>query len=177
MTNDLAEKLETLGAEFKRWLDIGPNRQPHYKNGMRPFSTGDLKYYLESLQAACVALRSGRTGGSQPAGDVVERVASSIHDARYLDGRQATNYIPFAQEDDSGREYCLRLARAALSAMPDERGAVVSWLRHLAGEFVTPGILAFFGDPFKRDGQLLCVELADVIERGDHLTHKDAGDG
>lgn len=53
--------------------------------------------------------------------------------------------------------------------MPGEREAVVAWLRDLAGQFCTPPILAFWGDPFKRDGQLLCAELADAIERGDHL--------
>jgi hypothetical protein len=50
-----------------------------------------------------------------------------------------------------------------------EREAVVAWLRSLAGQFVTPPILAFFGDPWKRDGQLLCCELAAAIEAGDHL--------
>lgn len=53
-----------------------------------------------------------------------------------------------------------------------EREAVVRWLRHLAGQFVTPSILAFFGDPAGRDGQLLCSDLADAIERGDHLKER-----
>ena len=57
-----------------------------------------------------------------------------------------------------------------------EREAIVAWLRSLAGEFVTPPILAFFGDPWKRDGQLLCCELADAIERGDHQTKEVSDD-
>lgn len=56
-----------------------------------------------------------------------------------------------------------------------EREAIVRWLRHLAGQFVTPSILAFYGDPAGRDGQLLCINLADAIE---HLEHrKDQSDG
>ncbi|AGH48728.1 hypothetical protein G432_05005 [Sphingomonas sp. MM-1] len=58
---------------------------------------------------------------------------------------------------------------------PNERDAVVAWLRRLASQSRTPEILAFWGDPFKRDGQLLCVELADAIERGEHL--KGQGNG
>lgn len=50
---------------------------------------------------------------------------------------------------------------------------VVDWLRNLAGEFVTPPILAFIGDPWARDGQQLCIVLADAIERGDHLKHQE----
>ncbi|MGA1853078.1 hypothetical protein VH570_19780 [Sphingobium sp. HT1-2] len=54
-------------------------------------------------------------------------------------------------------------------ASAGDKAAVIDWLRHLAGEFVTPPILAFFGDPFARDGQQLCIVLADAIERGDHF--------
>jgi hypothetical protein len=39
--------LETL---FRKWLHLGPNEQPHYANGMRPFSTGDLKHYVALLE-------------------------------------------------------------------------------------------------------------------------------
>jgi hypothetical protein len=45
---------------------------------------------------------------------------------------------------------------------------IVAWLEALAGEFCTPPILAFFGDPWKRDGQLLCIQLAEAIKAGDH---------
>ena len=39
------ECLATLSREFKRWLEIGPNAQPHYPNAGRPFSTGDRRCY------------------------------------------------------------------------------------------------------------------------------------
>ncbi len=58
---------------------------------------------------------------------------------------------------------------AEFVASAGDKAAVIDWLRRLAGEFVTPPILAFIGDPFARDGQQLCVALADAIERGDHL--------
>jgi hypothetical protein len=54
-----------------------------------------------------------------------------------------------------------------------ERARIVAWLRTLATAQLTPSILAFFGDPWGDDGQRLCGELADAIERLDH--HK--GDG
>lgn len=36
---------------FERWLEIGPNAQPHYPGGNRPWSTGDLKWMIEQLSA------------------------------------------------------------------------------------------------------------------------------
>lgn len=55
-----------------------------------------------------------------------------------------------------------------------ERAIVVAWLRALAAQRPTPSILAFFGDPLAREGQLLCGKLADAIAAGDHL--KDMAD-
>jgi hypothetical protein len=50
--------------------------------------------------------------------ELVERVvAEAIHYARY-NPRFEQKKIPFAEVDDDGREYCFRLARAALSSMP-----------------------------------------------------------
>jgi len=66
---------------------------------------------------------------------------------------------------------------AEIVASAGDKAAVIDWLRHLAGEFVTPPILAFFGDPFARDGQQLCIALADAIERGDHLASIGGQDG
>lgn len=76
-------------------------------------------------------------------------------------------------DEDEG---CLEaLCQAAEAGIEAERDAVAAWLRRLASQSRTPEILAFWGDPFKRDGQLLCGELADAIERGEHL--KDKSDG
>ena len=36
---------------FERWLEMGPNAQPHYPGGNRPWSTGDLKWMIEQLSA------------------------------------------------------------------------------------------------------------------------------
>jgi hypothetical protein len=69
----------------------------------------------------------------------------------------------------SPRSPMLLRGSGSMDANPDNTDAVVAWLRHLSGLFVTPDILCFFGDPYKRDGQILCSELADAIERGDHL--------
>jgi len=38
-------------------------------------------------------------------------LAALIHEARFPEGKDAPNYIPFLHEDRSGREYCLRIAR------------------------------------------------------------------
>lgn len=46
------DALSTLAVEFGRWIAAGPNMQPHYKSGMRPFSTGDLKHMVRSLDNA-----------------------------------------------------------------------------------------------------------------------------
>jgi len=46
------EGLRILRDEFQRWLDRGPNAQPHYHDGVRPFSTGDLKFFVAALSAA-----------------------------------------------------------------------------------------------------------------------------
>jgi len=34
---------------FKRWLEMGPEQQPHFPDGIRPWSTGDLKWIVEHL--------------------------------------------------------------------------------------------------------------------------------
>jgi hypothetical protein len=50
----------------------------------------------------------------------VERVARAIHDARYGNDYPLTLVNTWEQEGVSGQQYCLRLARAAIEAMPDE---------------------------------------------------------
>lgn len=60
-----------------------------------------------------------------------------------------------------------------MTELTERERRLVEWLRSLAGQFVTPPILAFFGDPAGRDGQLLCCELADAIERGEPWKDQD----
>lgn len=55
----------------------------------------------------------------------------------------------------------------ALSPSSSTEEKIVAWLRSLANADLTPSILAFFGDPWGDDGQRLCGELADAIERGE----------
>lgn len=44
-------------------------------------------------------------------------LAALIHEARFPEGKDAPNYIPFLHEDRSGREYCLRIARKIIEAI------------------------------------------------------------
>jgi hypothetical protein len=59
----------------------------------------------------------------------VERVARAIHDARYGNDYPLTLVNTWEQEGVSGQQYCLRLARAAIEAMPDEGEAGPKSLR------------------------------------------------
>lgn len=47
--DDVTRTVVVLLTEFSRWLEIGPDKQPHYGNGMRAFSTGDLKHFVDCL--------------------------------------------------------------------------------------------------------------------------------
>lgn len=49
---------------------------------------------------------------------LVETVARAIHAARFKEG--GSDEFPFENEDKSGREYCLRLATAAIAAIRTE---------------------------------------------------------
>jgi hypothetical protein len=51
-----ALSLTNLAVEFQRWLDMGPDPQPHWPNGICPFSTGDLKALVADLKSAAAAL-------------------------------------------------------------------------------------------------------------------------
>lgn len=44
-------------------------------------------------------------------------LAALIHEARFPEGKDAPNYIPFLHEDRSGREYCLRIARKIIETV------------------------------------------------------------
>ncbi len=48
---------------FERWLEIGSNAQPHYPNGLRPFSNGDLSYLIQGLSAALIEARASAVEG------------------------------------------------------------------------------------------------------------------
>jgi hypothetical protein len=61
----------------------------------------------------------------------VERVARAIHDARYGNDYPLTLVNTWEQEGVSGQQYCLRLARAAIEALPartDETETARAWL-------------------------------------------------
>jgi len=111
---------------------------------------------------------------------VIDTVAQAITDAIIAQddtGKRVTLEDGRIAYLDQGPTDMRDVAVAAIKAMPDrqssDRERIVAWLRYLAGVFVTPSVLASFGDTAGRDSQLLCLELADAIERGDHL----AGEG
>ena len=57
---------------------------------------------------------------TKPSADAVERVAKAIHDARYgVSWPDRVPRTPWEAEDRSGREYCHRLALAALAALSE----------------------------------------------------------
>jgi hypothetical protein len=56
------ELLDHLAANFRKWLEDGPNAQPRYPNGIRPWSTGDLRALIEALDAGTAALRAPVAG-------------------------------------------------------------------------------------------------------------------
>jgi len=74
-------------------------------------------------------------------------------------------WIRSGKADDGTHRFALKAIAATRLA---EREAVAAWLRSLAGSFITPPILCFIGDPFSRDSQILCADLADAIDRGEH---------
>lgn len=51
-TETALEVITELAALFEAWIERGPDSQPHYANGMRPFSTGDLKHHANALRQA-----------------------------------------------------------------------------------------------------------------------------
>jgi len=72
----LARDLELIQGTFSRWIDEGPDSQPAYKSGIRPFSTGDLKHMVRLFGAASAALR--RTA---PPPSEVEKLLREARDA------------------------------------------------------------------------------------------------
>ena len=55
--------------------------------------------------------------------DAVERMAEIVHDARHEKGRDDLHWTPFSEEPARGREYCTRIAEAALSALARSEGS------------------------------------------------------
>jgi len=52
----LAADLDGIRGNFERIAAHHPNDQPCYRDGVRPFGTGDLRHAIETLAAASVAL-------------------------------------------------------------------------------------------------------------------------
>lgn len=129
--------------------------------------------WLQKLWNENCALRS--QGGK--ASMTSANLAALIHEARFPEGKDAPNYIPFLHEDRSGREYCLRIARKIIEAIelaptpsPAESAAVAAerercaklcdiWVaRYGSGDiqYITP--TEFASDAVK--------DIADAIRRG-----------
>lgn len=56
--------LASLDKTFDQWLRAGPNAQPHYADGMRPWGTGDLRWLSQGIKSALAAL--AQPTGEQP---------------------------------------------------------------------------------------------------------------
>lgn len=74
----IAKDIAFLGVEMQRWLDKGPNEQPHYANGVRPFSTGDLKHFVATLTKAADALQALSVASSREVEDLSDDAAMAI---------------------------------------------------------------------------------------------------
>lgn len=57
----LAQSIANIADQFKRIATRHPSDQPAYKNGVRPFGTGDLRHFIETLDAAVLALSPSPT--------------------------------------------------------------------------------------------------------------------
>ena len=46
---DYNDAVKMLHDTFVHWIELGPDKQPRHPNGLRPWSTGDLKWMIEQL--------------------------------------------------------------------------------------------------------------------------------
>lgn len=108
-SEEMVESLQRLADKFRAWINIGPNAQPHFADGMRPFSTGDLKHYAQMLEAAAKLLST--IPAAMP-DEGVERIRASIEKERrkwFCSGDDCSDY-------DCGRDEGIELALRALDA-------------------------------------------------------------
>lgn len=83
--------------------------------------TGSLPYYL---QANCLSPEQMKVWWAKQAREQEQdreakllEMAEIVHKARWPEDRQM-DITPFADEDKNGRDYCIRIARAVLAALP-----------------------------------------------------------
>jgi hypothetical protein len=55
---EIVAGLRNLKEQFEQIAAKHPNDQPRYENGVRPFGTGDLRHFIETLDGALSALPS-----------------------------------------------------------------------------------------------------------------------
>ena len=49
--------IDMLAATFRRWIEIGADKQPHFKNGLRPWGSSELAHMADRLAALSSAKR------------------------------------------------------------------------------------------------------------------------
>ena len=60
------------------------------------------------------------------------------------------------------------LVQAFAAHREAEAARIVAWLRDMSKAAITPDLCCFVGDAFGDDGQWMCGNLADAIERDDY---------
>lgn len=74
--------VRNLKVQFERIAALSPDEQPAYRTGVRPFGTGDLRHFIETLDKALAALRP-----SPPAGELIKAAKALLSvdfDVRWL---------------------------------------------------------------------------------------------
>lgn len=72
--------LASLKEQFERIAALHPNDQPHYPGGVRPFGTGDLRYFINALSAILAALTATE---AKPEGEGLDKAARDFISTSY----------------------------------------------------------------------------------------------
>jgi len=108
--------LTALDKKFDQWLHLGPQAQPCYADGIRPWSTGDLKWLSAGVKFALGVVAHPTPTDTSLVGELVEALEDIAEHAqvRIQDGTDLGAAVwRLALED------VVRLARTALSKAKD----------------------------------------------------------
>lgn len=65
----------------------------------------------------------------------------------------------------------------ALADQSGERAAIVAWLREAVRAYPTHPLIAFVGDPFSQDAEIMCERIAEAINAEMHRLPRNASNG